>query len=247
MSTNWILAGLGWLTGGPVGALIGFAVGSIIDNTADTKNRKRSGGKRFRREDYLTDDLSTVLLVLTAALMKADGSPKKAELDYVKEYFKRQFGVEATKKHMLVLRNLLQKPISIRQVSLQIANHLAHPQRLQLLHYLFGIANADGHFHRSEERLLQTIAGYLRISSADYQRIASFYVKTSSSIDAFTVLGISRSDSNEEIKKAYRSLARKYHPDRVAHQGETHRKAAEEKFKNIQEAYEEVKRQKGMN
>ncbi len=246
MTTNWILAGLGWMAGGPVGALIGFALGTVIDNSGDGAFAKKSGRRTFRREDVLTDDLSTVLLVLTAALMKADGSPKKAELEYVKEYFKRQFGVEATKKHMLVLRNLLKKPISVRQVSMQIAQHMAHPQRLQLLHYLFGIANADGHIHKAEERLLHTIAGYFRVSSADFTRIASFYIKKSPGYDAFSILGVSRSATPEEIKKAYRNLAGKYHPDRVAHQGETHRKAAEEKFKNIQKAYEEVKRQRGM-
>lgn len=97
MTTNWILAGLGWMAGGPVVALIGFALGTVIDNSGDGAFAKKSGRRSFRREDVLTDDLSTVLLVLTAALMKADGSPKKAELEYVKEYFKRQFGVEATK------------------------------------------------------------------------------------------------------------------------------------------------------
>jgi len=247
MSAKWIIAGLGWLAGGPVGAMIGYAIGAIIDSESNKPTRQKSTGQRrnYRREDFLTDDVSTVLLVLSAALMRADGSPKKVELEFVKDYFKKQFGIEATKKHILVLRELLKKPVSVRQVCLQIAHNVSHPQRLQLMHYLFGVANADNVIHSAERRLLHTISGYLRINARDFNTISALYDKKEV-YDPYKVMGITKNASLDEIKKAYRSLARKYHPDKVASQGETHRKAAEEKFKQVQKAYSEIKRLKGM-
>lgn len=247
MKFKWLSAGVGWLAGGPVGALIGFALGSLFDSTSSVSSQH--GDQRestYRRpEELLTDDLSTILLVYTTALMRADGTPRKVELDYVKEYFKRQFGVEATKKHMLVLRELLKKPVSVRQVSMQVVQHMPHPQRLHLMHYLFGIAKADGYIHPNEYTLLHTIAGYLHINPRDFHTIAAMYA-SDKAYDPYEVLGVPTSATDEEIKKAYRALARKYHPDKVANEGETHRQAAEEKFKKLQNAYEEIRKKRGM-
>ncbi len=247
MKAKWIIGGLGWMAGGPIGAAIGYAIGAIIDAGSNKPVRQNSTGQRknYRRDEFLTDDISTILIVLTAALMRADGNPKKSELDFVKNYFKKQFGIDATRKHLLVLREMLKQHVSVRQVCLQVAQHVNHPQRLQLMHYLFGVANADGHFHREERRLLHTISGYFRINARDFNTISALYDQKEI-YDPYKILGIQKSSSEAEIKKAYRALARRYHPDKVATQGETHRKAAEEKFKQLQKAYEEVKRRKGI-
>lgn len=61
-------------------------------------------------------------------------------------------------------------------------------------------------------------------------------------MDPYTVLGISRNASDEEIKKAYRSLSRKYHPD--ANVNNPHKDLAEEKFKQIQAAYQQIMKEK---
>lgn len=58
----------------------------------------------------------------------------------------------------------------------------------------------------------------------------------------YEVLGISPSASDEEIKKAYRSLSRKYHPD--ANINNPNREQAEEKFKQIQQAYDQIMKEK---
>lgn len=240
-SVKWIAGGLGLLYGGPVGAIIGYAIGSVIDNAGKGLVRQDD----TRREDYVTDNFSAALLVLTAALMKADGSPRKAELDFVKDYFKKQFGIEATRKHMITLREILKERISVRQVSLQINSYLPHPQRLQLMHYLFGIAKSDGTVHSKELQVLRTIAGYLRINPRDFQTLLQMYAGVEA-YDPYKVLGIPKTASKDEVKKAYRKLAIKFHPDKVANLGEEHKKAAEEKFKNVQKAYDQIKKEKGI-
>jgi DnaJ like chaperone protein len=120
-----------------------------------------------------------------------------------------------------------------------------HPSRLQLLHFLFGIAKADGMVTDNEVKVIQTLANYLAISSRDFESIkAMFY---SSSDAAYKILEIDKNASVEDIKKAYRKMAKKYHPDKVAHLGEEHQKGAEDKFKQVQKAYDSIQKERGFN
>ena len=113
---------------------------------------------------------------------------------------------------------------------------MQHASRLQLIHFLFGIAKADGYVNDAEVNQIYTIAGYLGINSRDYESIkAMFYDSTD---NAYIILEIEKTATNDEIKKAYRTMAKKYHPDKVIHLGTEHQKGAEEKFRKVQEAYE---------
>ena len=126
---------------------------------------------------------------------------------------------------------------------MQIKMMMDHASRLQLLHFLFGIAKADGQVTEIEMREIYTISGYLGISSRDYESIkAMFY---SSKENAYKVLEIEKSATVDDIKKAYRKMAKKYHPDRVIHLGKEHQKGAEEKFRQVQEAYEYLQKERG--
>jgi len=94
--------------------------------------------------------------------------------------------------------------------------------------------------------ILQKIATYLEINLMDYRTVGAMFGGTAVNYNkAYEILGIERNSTEEEVKKAFRQLALKYHPDRVTHLGEDVRKAAEEKFKKILEAYEAVKKEKG--
>ena len=84
---KWIGAGLGFTIGGPIGAILGFGLGSIIDATQVTQT-----GQVYQTT---RGDFAASLLVMIAAVMKADGRVVKSELDYVKSYFVQAFGVNA--------------------------------------------------------------------------------------------------------------------------------------------------------
>jgi len=229
---KWIGGGLGWALGGPIGAVIGFAVGSYYDNI-DTA--KRSGN---------VDDFNISLLILSAAVMKADGRILKSELNIVKNFFQQQFGPQMAQRNMLLLREILKKEYSVREVCLQIKGNMPHQARLLLVKFLMDIANADGELHNSEKQIIHTICRYLGVSDADFQSLTSMYVKDISS--CYKVLEVSETATNAEIKSAYRRLAIKHHPDKVAHLGEKYQKAAKEKFQIIQEAYEQVKKDRNI-
>ena len=64
--------------------------------------------------------------------------------------------------------------------------------------------------------------------------------------DYYRALGVADRATADEIKKAYRRLAKKHHPDKVSHLGEDFKKTADEKFKKVNEAFEKIKKERGM-
>ena len=232
---KWIGGGLGWAFGGPLGAIIGFAIGSIFSNSSESEQYIGSTAQQR--------DFNVSLLVLSAAVMKADGSVKKSELDYVKRFFLTNFGQERAEKYILMLREILKQDIQVYEVSQQVGRFMDYSSKLQLLHYLFGIASADGSTHNNEIDVISIIAKYMGVSSADFQSIKAMFVQQVDS--AYKILGIDSNATDEDVKKAYREMAKKYHPDKVAYLGEDVRKSAEQKLQEVNEAYEKIKKQRG--
>lgn len=236
--TKWIAGGLGWAFFGPVGGLVGFLVGAAFDGkTAET----------FRRPDgrTTTGDFAMSLLVLIAAVMKADGKVMKSELDYVKKYLVSNFGRGAAGEGTAMLKDLLDREIDVEGVCTQIKGRLDYSSRLQMLHLLYGVAQADGSMPQSERDILERIASYLGITTKDSESIYSMFVQSNEA--AYKILEINQDASIDEIKKAYREMAKKYHPDKVAYLGEDFRKSANEKFAKVNEAYEKIKKERGFN
>lgn len=235
--SRWLAGGLGWAFFGPLGGLLGFVLGSFLDKTEVSTSLKNTENKTT------IGDFAVSLLVLVAAVMKADGKVLKSELDYVKLYFVQTFGEGAAGEAIIFLRDILKQNIDLEAVTKQIKMRLDYPSRLQMLHFLYGIAYADGRLDANELNILEIIAGYIGINSKDLGSIkAMFVIETDS---AYKVLEIEPDATEEEIKKAYRKMALKYHPDKVAYLGEDIKKAATEKFQKLNEAYEIIKKERG--
>ncbi len=232
---KWITGGLGWAFFGPIGGILGFALGSIFDS-AEIHTKVYTG--ESSRNGFIVS-----LLVLVSAVMKADGKVLKSELDFVKKYFLDNFGVDASREAMILLRDILKQQVPLRDVCVQIRENVDYSSRLQLLHLLFGVAYADGVVSAEEERVIHEISGHLNISAQDYESIKAMFIVNINNF--YTILEVEPTATNEEIKKAYRSLAVKHHPDKVSYLGEDVRKNAEQKFKKINEAYEKIKKERG--
>jgi DnaJ like chaperone protein len=233
---KWIGGGLGFVLGGPIGALIGFFLGSAVDNTKVHVNTQ--SGTTSSRGDF-----GVSLLVLAAAVMKADGVIKKSELNYVKQNLVNNFGPDSAKEMLQVLKELLNKDIPLTDVCYQIKNQMQYSARVQLIHFLYGIANADRELHISELKIIEEIGQLLGVTIKDRQSIKSMFVEETDS--SYKILNVDKDASNDDIKKAYRKKAVEYHPDKVSHLGEDVQKAAKEKFQKLNEAYEKIKKERG--
>jgi len=251
---KWIGGALGWSFGGPIGAIIGLALGSFVDNIADKGATLLNDGETGKQDPYRTTqtrqqtqtqsgDFEVSLLILASVVIKADGKQDQRELDFVRQQFVNMYGKDRANKSFELFKRISKQDISTRQVCLQIKQMMDHASRLQLLHFLFGIAKADGIVTEDELSQIYMITGYLGISNRDYQSIkAMFY---NSSDNAYKILDIDKSVSDTEVKKAYRAMAKKYHPDRVGHLGKEHQEGAEAKFRQVQEAYEHIQKERG--
>ena len=239
---KWITGALGWALGGPIGGILGFAVGSIFDKgevgTEGGRGRRVYSGVE-QRNSFLVS-----LLVLSSAIMNADKRVLKSELDYVKRFIAENFGEDAASEAALLLRDLLKQEVNIESVCAQIRINTNAATRLQLLHYLTGIARADGDVCSDEIAVLKRISAALSIPLQDSESVFAMFDK---GIDAaYQILEVDKNATDDEIKRAYKKMAVKHHPDKVSSLGPDVQRAAEEKFKKISVAYEKIKKERGI-
>lgn len=256
---KWILGGLGFVLSGPIGAILGAILGSMVDkgvallspdagggSGSQTYDRTGRSGSTYTSRRATVGDIRVSILVLIACVMKADGRLLKSELEHVKAYLRANYDEEGAKQALQLLKGLLERNIDPVSVSRQIAENVNYSTRLEIVHMLLDLANADGDFDTREQQVIEQIAVNLKLSQADYNSLAALYQKAKDPNWAYTVLEIEPSATDEEVKKAYRRMALKYHPDKVTGAGEEVVKKATEKFRAVNEAYEAIKSARGI-
>jgi DnaJ like chaperone protein len=239
---KWLGAGLGFTLGGPIGSILGYAVGSFIDGFT-VQDVERAKMYRQTSRSRASGDFEISLLILSSVVIKADGKIDERELSFVRNHFKSMYGPERAAHAFKLFGGFIKNnSVSARQVCIQIRQHMTHASRLQLIHFLFGIAKADGVVTNQEVLSIKSIAGYLYINEHDFESIKAMFYDDSES--AYKILEIEKTASNDEVKKAYRKMAKKFHPDKLQHLGEEHVKGAEGKFKKVQKAYEQIQKER---
>ncbi|MBQ2322766.1 MAG: TerB family tellurite resistance protein [Bacteroidales bacterium] len=237
-------------------------LGLLFSSSKSTPDNNRGGG-------YYGGDAETAfrhaLLKVMAAAMKADGRVVRAELNVVKRVLVNQFGEEEAREALLELRDLLRANFDPRADAMRIGKMISYADRLRIADILCQIAEADGIITDSEVQTIVNLAYYMGLTSADTMRFAerlhvngggygnnrnyggqSSAGSSGSVAAAYKTLGISPDATNAEVKDAYRSLAKKYHPDRYATQSAEAQAEAEQKFKEVQAAYEAIKEARGV-
>ena len=241
---KWFAAIIGYLFFRLPGALVGFVIGSLLENIG----RPGSSGSLYEdltRQRVSPADFELNLLSLCSIVIKADGQVSQRELDYVRQYFLRTYGKEKANAIFRTFNEVIKKrEISAYRICSYLNQRTRYAVRLQLVHFLFGIAQADGSVSRAEFDILKSIAGYLKISSYDFESIKAMFIKSTD--NAYKILEIEKTAANDEVKKAYRKMAKKYHPDKVVTENEAIKKGAEEKFKEVQKAYEQIQKERGL-
>ena len=232
---KWVGGAIGWALGGPIGGILGYQVGKFFSSGIQVGERNQGGTR--------SGDFAMSLVVLSAAVMNADGKVLKSELNFVKKFLKMNFGEVHADQLILLLKEALKQKVDVRGVADQIRMNMDHPKRMLLLQYLYGIANADGHVDKRELELIRLIARHLGISLKDVASIEEPF--HSGTLNPYKVLEITETATDAEVKKAYRKLAIKFHPDKIGDLGEGPRKLAKERFLQVQGAYEQIKKSRG--
>lgn len=241
---RWIAAIIGYMFFRLPGAIIGFLLGSVFEGMGNTTASARTIFNQPRRE-VSPADFELNLLSLASIVIKADGKVNQSELDYVRKYFVQAYGREHANASFKVFNEVVKKrEVSASKIASFLRPRMRYESRLQMVHFLFSIANADGIVSENEVREIHTISKYLGINLRDYESIKAMFFKNPDS--AYKILEIERSATIPEIKKAYRTMVKKYHPDKLQHMDEVYRKGAEDKFKKVQEAYEQLQKERGI-
>jgi len=237
---KWIAGALGWAILGPIGGILGYYFASRVEKLSQESERYTDANISIQeqRNSFLMS-----LLVLSAAVIKADGKTTSRELATVRSFFASNFGPQAGNDAEEIVTNILSRDFNLYEVCKQVRSCMDYSQRLQLYHYLVSLAACDG-LHQSEIDVLEVIATYIGLSKAEVDSIFAQFRPSNDS--NYKILEIDPSASNDEVKKAYRKMAVKYHPDKVATLGEDVQKAAEEKFKAISQAYEAICKERGI-
>ncbi len=239
---RWIFAIIGYFFFRFPGAIIGFLLGTVFDNWGGKKTFQTSFGTT--REQVTPADFELNLLSLASLVIKADGNVSQTELDYVRQYFVQAYGRERANATFRLFNEVIKKrEISAQNICALLRARTRYESRLQLLHFLFSIANADGNVSELEVAEINRISGFLGVQYRDFESIKAMFFKNPDS--AYKILEIERTATDSEVKVAYRTMAKKYHPDKLQHMDEAYQKGAEEKFKKVQEAYDQLQKERG--
>ena len=240
---RWVAAIVGYSLFRFPGAIIGFLIGSFFEK-GNLKNRSARTIFTQTKRGVSPAEFELNLLSLASIVIKADGIVNQKELDFVRKYFVQAYGKENANAIFKVFNEeVKKKQLSAQKISSFLRSRMRYEPRLQILHFLFSIANADGHVSESEVKEINLIANYLAVNLRDFESIKAMFFNNPDS--AYKILEIEKTASSTEIKKAYRTMVKKYHPDKLQHMDEVYRKGAEQKFRRVQEAYEQLQKERG--
>ncbi|WP_010523017.1 TerB family tellurite resistance protein [Aquimarina agarivorans] len=232
------------------GLVAGFFIGYIIEQYAKGNGKNISGENKGNRPNFkgrskvTPRDFELNLLSLASIIIKADGAVNQTELNYVRQYFVQSYGKERANATFKTFNEVIKsREINTFKIATYIAHNTRYASRLQIIHFLFGIAAADGHVSGNEVNRIHEIAGAFRINQRDFESIKAMFFKEAD--NAYKILEIDKSATDSEIKKAYRTMAKKYHPDKLQHLPPHLVKGAEEKFQSVQQAYDQLQKERG--
>ena len=197
---KWIGAAAGWFFAGPIGGIIGYHIGKNLFN------KKVDNQKGF--------EIS--LLILSSMVIKSDGKVLKSELNYVKQFFTKTFGFQKSNEYFKIFNNLNKQDLNsrLRQVCLQINAHVNHSSRLEIIHFLFGIAASDNEIHSKEIETIKRISNYMNINSYDFESIKSMLL-AKKSVDSekwYKILGVNKNATDSEVKESLQEDGSKISP-----------------------------------
>ena len=240
---KWVTAILGYTYFRFGGAILGYFIGSVLEQLF--RQDRRNPFASIQSQRMQTNQVQLNLLSLAAIVIKADGKVDERELRFVRNYFITNYGKAYTSSIFATFNTEVKKEQqNLNEITRLFVQRAPYETRLQILHFLFAIANSDGHVAEVEVQKILQIANALQLRSMDFESIKAMFVKSAD--NAYKILEISPSATDVEVKKAYRTMAKKYHPDKLQTDDAALKKGAQEKFQQVQAAYEAIQKERGL-
>ena len=230
--TTFVGGALGWALGGPIGAVIGAVLGTLF--SAEIVGKRKVSSK-FKNSET---DFHASLLVLASVVIKADGIVDSRELNFVRTQFVKWFGLKRTNDSFKVFSRLVENQPNVLEICNQVQQNMPYQGRLQIIAFLLDLSLSDGVLSQKERKQIVRISGYLGIDRNEFAQLET--IKFNKSKSPYDVLGIDQSSTEVEIKKMYRTLVKKYHPDAIVGMGDKVVSEAQNTFRKIQDAYETI-------
>ena len=232
---KWLGASLGWmLTGNPLGGVLGFLAGTLIQTGEQEKAEKDVKG---------VSEFEVNLMVLASHLIKIDGWAPAAEIEFAEIFLNTHFDERFLSERTGIFKHCIQKEYDLNAACGQIRMYATSSTKIQVIRFLIDLAQSDGQITEREDYFIFRIAGYINVNDIDYKKIkAEHHYKV---LSVYDILGVTSEMPFSEIRAIYRQLVLKYHPDRNKDATEDEKKNLGQKFQQIQEAYEKIKAEKG--
>ena len=240
---------LGFMMGGPLGAMLGAALGGNFDRGLNLSDSFAPGEQERVQAAFFSATFS-----IMGHIAKADGKVTPDEIASANHIMNQ---MQLNTEQITVAKNLFNEgkksDFPLDQILSQFKKECHRRRNLiqMFIEIQIAIAMADGQLHPNEQQLIYHIGqqlGFARSQIDQLFRIASGSAhsqqdKGQSIDDAYAILGVKKSDSDADIKKAYRRLMSQHHPDKLVAKGlpEEMIKLATEKTQEIHKAYDFIK------
>ena len=233
----------GFALGGPLGAIIGMMIGGSFDRSA----RKFSSSNQISQQQK-KNVFALCIIVLSAKIAKADGQVTKEEIYTFKEKFNIQ--AEEMSEVSKIFNEAKKSSFGFKDIADQVGNLFSDNKVLleQLLNNLFYIAEADGLTSINELEVLRSISQSFHFNETDFQRIFHSRLNNKES-DPYKILGVTREDSDNNIRKKWIELSKEHHPDYLIAKGMPKEfiKEANKELSSINLAYDKIKELRDFN
>ena len=238
---------IGFALGGPLGAVAGAAFGHTFDSSKKqyyVNNTRLSSGEESQFTFFIA------AFSMLAKLAKVDGRVSEEEIKSIEDFMVKDLNLNLESRRLAM--NIFHAATRSQETFHDFANQFymqfsRQPQLLELMmDMLFRVSVADGVLSETEEQLIHSAARAFNFNDAEYSKFKSRYIKNFEKY--YAILGCSENDPDDQIKKQYRKLVLEYHPDKIASKGlpEEFTKFANDKFREIQGAYEVIKKENGI-
>jgi DnaJ like chaperone protein len=229
---KWLGAGLGFMVGGPMGSMVGYAAGEQLGKPSKSYSKTAN-----------TSEFETNLILLAAEVIKADERVAEEELAFVRNFFSSNFSPDHIEEKIAILKHCIERNYDASKACSDIRIMSKPSTRTQIVHFLFDIAISDSALDKRESDLIFRLAGWLNVNDVEFRKIKLNY--SAEGIHTYNIFGVRHNATLDEIKAAYRKLVLECHPDRNTHLTPSEQKAIAEKFRQVQEAFEKIKQERG--